>query len=139
MDGSLTNAGKKLALELMFRNGTGQPSNIYLGLATNASLGEDVTSADIAEVDDTGYARQEVVFNAPTLVDGKQLIENDSQQEFGPWASDEDVGVNYAFLTDTDSGTTGKVLALYKISTAKTPAAGESLIVTAGNCGVSFE
>jgi len=139
MDGSLTNRGEELALELMFRNGTEQPSNIYLGLATNASLGEDVTLSTIAEVDDTGYARQEVVFNAPTLVDGKQLIENGSQQEFGPWANDEDVGVTYAFLTDVSSGTTGNVLALYEISTAKTPSAGESLIVTAGNCGVSFE
>lgn len=139
MDGSLTNAGEALALNLMFRNGAGQPSNIYLGLATNASLGEDVTLADITEVDDTGYARQEVVFNAPTLADGFQTIENGSQQEFGPWADDEDAGVTYAFLTDADSGTTGKVLALYSISTAKNPASGESLIVTAGNCSVSLE
>lgn len=139
MDGSLTNEGEKLALDLMFRGSNEQPTNIYLGLATDSSLEEDVTLADVTEIDDVGYARQEVVFGESQLVDGKQTIENSSQQEFGPWSEDEDIGAKYAFLTDTQTGTSGKILALYEITSAKTPSSGESLIVTVGNCGISFD
>lgn len=135
MAGNLTNTGEELALNMLFRNTGTKPSNIYMGLATDTvgNIDESTGLSGITEVDDAGYQRLEVVFDAPVLDAGKETIQNSAQLEFGPWDTDEDAGVTYAFLCDASSGTTGDLLALYELPSMKSPLSGESLIVTAGN------
>ena len=141
MAGSLSNSGEALALNMLFRNTGTSPSAIYLGLITDAAgtLDESSGLADITEVDDVGYQRLEVVFDAPSLISGKQTIQNSSQLEFGPWDSDEDAGITYVFLCDAASGTTGDILGLFELPSVKSPLAGESLIVTAGNLSFNID
>lgn len=137
---SLTNDGEKLVLNALFRNTGSLPTNIYLGLATNSfgSLDETVQLSDLTEVDDAGYERKEVIFTAPVESNDAFQIENNAQIEFGPWAEDEDAGIVYAFLTDSQTGTSGIVIGLYEFTSAKTPLAGEAQIVTQGSCKFSI-
>jgi len=139
MAGFLTNAGEELALNLAFRNTGSQPTTIKVGLATNDvstnALVDGSVLADIVEEDDVGYAQQEVVFSAPTQVSGKGTIENDAQIEFGPWDSASDASITYAFLVDNND----VVLGIQQLTSAKDVGAGESLIITAGNCTFSLD
>lgn len=134
MAGSLTNAGEELALNLLFRGTGTQPTNIYLGLATNDvstnSIGEDAVVGDISEEDDAGYSRQEVVFNAPTQVSGKATVDSNAEIEFGPWSADSDTAITYAFLIDNND----IVLGIFELPSSKQPMTGESILISAGNC-----
>jgi len=135
MAGSLTNIGEELALNLLLRNSGTQPTDIFIGLATNSPssnpLGEDSVLADVDEVDDLGYAKQEVVFSAPVKIENDiSAVENNSQIEFGPWEEDEDIGVNYAFLVDNNDNLIG----IFELPSVKEPVSGESLIIVENNC-----
>lgn len=137
----LTDAGEKLVLNALFRNTGTLPTNIYIGLATNTSgsLDETALFTDLIEVDDPGYERKEVIFDTPEIFNNAQAVKNSTQIEFGPWAEDEDAGITYAFLTDSQTGTTGTLLALYPFASAKNPFAGEAQIVTQGSCIFSLD
>lgn len=141
MPGSLTNEGEALALNLLLRNTGTMPTNIYIGLASNTagSIDETATLASLTEVDDVGYSRQEVVFNAPILISGKQTVDNNAQLEFGPWDSDEDAGVTYVFICDAETGTSGTLLGILELTTPKSPLAGESLTSAEGNCTFAID
>lgn len=134
MAGNLTNIGEELALNMLFRDTGTMPSSIELGLATNdidsSALGDESTFSDVTEEDDEGYAKQEVTFTSPEQVDGKATIENNAQLEFGPWSEDADNAITYAFLVDNNDN----LLGVFELPSEKQPLAGESIIITEGNC-----
>ena len=138
MAGSLTDYAEELVLNALFRNTGTMPTNVYLGLATSI-VDETSTLADITEEDDSGYARQETTFSAPVQSTGPAEVENDAQIEFGPWSAAADNPINYAFLCDAETGTTGNILAYFELPSPKQPGAGESLLVTIGNCSFSLD
>ena len=139
MAGSLTDYAEELALNMLFRNTGTMPSAIYLGLSTSL-VDETSTLASITEEDDSGYARQTVTFAAPAQSGtGPAEVENDAQIEFGPWTVAADLPITHAFLCDAETGTSGNILAYFDLPSSKQPGAGESLLVTIGNCSFSLD
>lgn len=133
MAGNLANEGEELALNLLFRNTGEMPSNVYLGLATEEIVDED-TLSDITEENDANYERQELNFSSPSQEEGKGTIKNDSEIEFGPWDSDADEKITYAFITDASSGTDGKLLSYFELPESKQPSAEETTKVPIEEC-----
>ena len=139
MAGSLTDYAEELALNMLFRNTGTMPTSTYLGLATSTVTEEDDLST-ITEEDDPGYSRKEVTFNEPVQSEtGPAVVESKTQIEFGPWSEDADNNIIYGFLCDAKTGTTENILVPFELPSHKKPSAGESLIVTIGNCSFSLD
>ncbi len=110
------------------------PADYYIGLATDASLAENATLASLTEVSGTGYARIVVEDTSTGFPTSETTGTNDwrtitKQVTFtggaGGWT-----GANTAFLCTVDSGTAGKLIASFPLSSTRTLAAGDTLKVT---------
>ena len=124
--------GLQFFLELI-SNRQSVPSNFYIGLATDESLSENATLADITEVSGSGYARQAVPSNTTGFPTSQATGTNDWEtttqqvtfEASGTWTT-----ARTAFLCTVASGTNGKLIASSPLSTPRTLQNGDKLYVT---------
>jgi hypothetical protein len=133
----LMDEGENWILDVFFRNATA-PTSFYLGLGNNGGTpgvpAETATLANITEVSGTGYARQTVERSSV----GFPTIQKDSTT--GDWeVISKDVtftntgatnwtAADYLFLTDVDSGTSGKLIATVATNVSRVLAPNDSLV-----------
>ena len=115
------------------------PTDLYVGLAISSISTED-TLETINEEDDENYERQIITFSAPYEdSEGDIVVENDSLIEFPTWAADATSTITWAFITDANSGTTGKMFVPIELDESKQPQSGEKLSIPAGEFVAGFE
>lgn len=133
MTGQLSQQGANRAVMAGVGQSVSAEAGMYLGLGT--AIPTDPDTADLAawgtaEVSDSGYSRATVSWTAPA--GDPSQIETDADITFGPF--NDTVGeVGWVFLTSADSGTSGDVLAYWEATTHRTPDAGDSIRINAGD------
>lgn len=89
------------------------PSNYYVGLCNNIDINRDMTLADLSETTGTGYARQSISgWQEPKDQPDCQSIRSNEVIFKSTGETDDWSGFSRMFLTDSESGTTGKLLAI---------------------------
>lgn len=123
---------KLQALEAVMRR-TQSPAAgaVYVALATSATVASDVAltmaDASITEYAATGYARQQVEWNAAAIVGTAGRIANTNVETWGPFTAGTGAIVRYAIVCDHVSLTSANVIAVIQLTTDRTPATGDSL------------
>jgi hypothetical protein len=109
------------------------PRSTYLALLTadpSDDSGTPIDMTTLAEVTTAGYARQQVVWTAPTGV--PMVTANNALLFFGPFTANMVDAAQFAALVTTASGTTGEVIYVWPIDDPLQAATNESLQITAG-------
>lgn len=135
----LTQYGANRAVQAGVGQAVSATSGMYIALGTALPSSPDTASlADFAahEITTGGYSRQAVSWTSPS--GDPSEIENDAAIEFGPFTADPPA-VQYAFLTDTSSGTTGNVMAYWTLDAAVDAASGDTLRFAAGDLKISVD
>lgn len=134
---ALMDEGEQVILEFFFRNNNLMgASPFYFGLGNNGGTpgvpAETATLASITEVSGSGYARIAVARDTTdwgaTALDAGDYQTTSATKTFsatGTWTA-----ADYLFLTDVDSGTSGKLLATVALSASRTLVNGDSLQVS---------
>lgn len=102
--GAFSNAAEALVLNALLRNTGSLPTNVYVGLFTTMP-GEDGTGG--VECSYTGYARQQVAFDAPVAGD-PTTVANTAEEDFG----DPDADLSIVGFGIWDAATNGTLLVL---------------------------
>jgi len=133
MSAELHQEGLQHLLELLsHRQET--PADYYIGLAVDASLAENASLASITEVSGTGYARLLVEDTTVGFPTSESTGTNDWRTILktvtftggaGGWT-----GANTAFLCTVSSGTAGKLIASFPLSSTRTLAENDTLDIT---------
>jgi len=123
----LMDEGENNILDVYYRN-QNAPTKFYLGLGNNGGTpgipAEDATLATITEVSGDGYARQEITRDTigwPSLTkdsDGDWYVTS-KQVAFVNTGSENWPAADYMFITDTPSGTDGKLLICIALSSSR--------------------
>lgn len=125
MTGQFTRVGGGFALDIVTGRAAGPGARtMYLALLT-ALPADSATIATLAETTMTGYARQVAAFTAPTAATPPST-NNTSVLTFGP-VTGTMATISHAALVSSSSGTTGDFVALWTLTTARTPVANDSL------------
>jgi len=135
----LHDEGEKFILDVFFRAATA-PTNFYIGLGNNGGTpgepADNATLSTITEVSGTNYGRQLIErsdVGFPTLQqdtdtgDWEVISKEVSFQNTGSSNWD---AADYLFLTDAESGTTGKLIASAALSTSRVLAPNDVLYVS---------
>lgn len=122
------------ALNAVFRAGS-----IYVGLGTGTIPTDASTLSNLTEVTDTAYARKLVAWNAPVEESGKSVIKNTSQIDFANWAANQPSAITYAFTTDAQTGTVGKLLAVFDLNPTIQPTSGQPATIPAQGLTISLD
>lgn len=139
MAGTTTNASKQLLLDYL----TGRavplvaPRPTYLGLAFSLSTTPDEsTLANISEVTTTGYARVLVPWATPGI--NPVITKSSADVQFAAMTVDMAPGqmAQYAFLTDTNTGTTGTLLYVWTLTEPLQAKAGKPIFIAAGSLAI---
>lgn len=129
MTGRMTTKGDQLALDAC--TGVAPSVTMYLALLT-AAPAVAATPATITEYAATGYARQACAMTAGSAAD-PSVSSNTVQLTFGPLSGATGLtAVTHAALVSSASGTTGYCSFTWELNAPRTPAAGDSLQVGAG-------
>jgi len=137
MAGNLAQDIESKILDAVFNGGSYSGSTVYVGVATALITSAD-TLATIEEEDDTGYQRVTATFTAPSVVDGKTVISNDSAINIGTWDANAASPITYGFITDAQTGTTGDVLAWFEFVEPYSPEAGGVIQIQAGSLEITL-
>lgn len=139
MAGQFSDAGSSKALDAVTGRATVSSGTTYLALLT-AAPGDTTTLAGMTEYTATGYARQAVTWDTPTL-NGSNVPEtaNDATVTFGPFTAGTGASITHAALVDAASGTSGDILAWWELDDARTPSTNDSVEVTTGNLKLSVD
>lgn len=106
---------------------------LYVGLGTGTVPTDLSTWANITEVTDANYVRKSVTWTANTVdVNGKHMTENTAKIDWAGWAANQATPITYAFATDVLSGTTGKLVAVFDLTTSISPLATQPASIPAG-------
>ncbi len=105
------------------------PRNTYLALLI-ADPGDPADLTTLAEVSTPGYARQQVVWTAPT--GSPVTTQNNALLFYGPFTADMTDAAVFAALVTSASGTAGDVLYVWPIASPLLAVTNESLQVAAG-------
>jgi hypothetical protein len=105
------------------------PRNTYLALLI-ADPGDPADLTTLAEVTTPGYARQQVVWTAPT--GDPMTTQNNGLLFYGPFTADMTDAAQFAALVTSASGTSGDVLFVWPIASALLAVTNESLQIAAG-------
>lgn len=132
MPAELHKEGLEYLLKATFSEEQTVPANYYIGLATDASLAETATLADLTEVSGTGYARIAVASDDTdfTVADAGTNDKKATTKAVqftggaGGWT-----GAQTVFLCDVASGTAGKLIASEQLSTTRTLSESDTLDV----------
>jgi hypothetical protein len=105
--------------------------NTYLALLT-ADPGSPLTDAStLAEITTPGYARQQVVWTAPSGT--PMTTQNSALLFYGPFTADMTDAASYAALVSAATGTTGvDVMYVWPIASPMLAVTAESLQIAAG-------
>jgi hypothetical protein len=106
------------------------PRNTYLALASGNPDDDDWTMATLPEITTPGYARQQVVWTAPT--GAPMTTQNTALLFYGPFTADMLDSANYAALVTAQTGTTGEVIYVWPIDSPLLAVTNESLQIAAG-------
>jgi hypothetical protein len=121
----LTRVGGGYALDIVTgRNAGPGARTTYLALLTAAPADSNAISA-LSETTMTGYARQAPTWTAPTSAT-PPLTENSNVLTYGP-VTGTMATITDASLVSSSSGTSGDHLAMWHLTTARTPTSGDSL------------
>jgi hypothetical protein len=125
-----TRVGGGFALDIVTGRAAGPGARTtYLALLT-AAPSDSNTIAALTETTMTGYARQSMAFAAPTVATPPST-QNSGVLTFGP-VTGSMATVSDASLVSPSSGTVGDHLAMWHLTTARTPTSGDSLQAAAG-------
>lgn len=135
MAGEFSRLGKQRGLDAA--DGRVSVSTFTPFIALNTSAPTDSTLG--GEYTATGYARQSVAFSAPTAAD-PPVTSNSGGLTFGPFTTNTGATISYASLMDGVSGGTAlaNMYIWWTLTTAKTPAVGDSATVAVGAITVSY-
>jgi hypothetical protein len=108
------------------------PRTTYLALLIDDPTQEDGTYSMTAlpEVSTPGYARQQVVWTAPS--GAPMTTANNALLFYGPFTADMTDAASFAALVTSASGTTGTVIYAWPIDSPLQAATNESLQIAAG-------
>jgi hypothetical protein len=108
------------------------PRSTYLALLIADPTQEDGTYSmtSLAEVSTPGYARQQVVWTAPS--GAPMTTANNALLFYGPFTADMTDAATFAALVTSASGTTGSVIYAWPIDSPLQAATNESLQIAAG-------
>jgi hypothetical protein len=108
------------------------PRTTYLALLIADPTQEDGSydMTALAEVSTPGYARQQVVWTAPS--GAPMTTANNALLFYGPFAADMTDAASFAALVTSASGTTGTVIYAWPIDSPLQAATNESLQIAAG-------
>jgi hypothetical protein len=108
------------------------PRTTYLALLIADPTQDDGTYSmtSLPEVSTPGYARQQVVWTAPS--GAPMTTGNNALLFFGPFTADMTDAATYAALVTSASGTTGTVIYAWPIDSPLQAATNESLQIAAG-------
>jgi hypothetical protein len=108
------------------------PRSTYLALLIADPTGEDgsVSMSTLPEVSTPGYARQQVVWTAPT--GSPVATANNALLFYGPFTADMTDAAVFAALVTTASGTSGDVIYTWPIDSPLLAVTNESLQIAAG-------
>jgi len=132
----LMDEGEQNMLDVYFRN-QNAPTNFYCGLGNNGGTpgipADTATLSTITEVSGTNYARQLIERSTtgwPNLVldDGDYQVESKSVS-FTNTGTTNWTSIDYLFITDVASGTSGKLLVTIAMPSSKILAPNESLVI----------
>ena len=139
MPGQFSDAGSNRALDAVTGRATVSSATSYLALLTSAP-GDTTSLSGLAEYGATGYSRQAVTWESPTL-NGSNVPEtsNTATVSFGPFTSSATGTITHAALVTAASGTTGSVLAWWELDASRTPSTNDSLEITSGNLKLSVD
>lgn len=139
MPGQFSDAGSNRALDAVTGRATVSSATSYLALLTSAP-GDTTSLSGLAEYGATGYSRQAVTWESPTL-NGSNVPEtsNTGTVSFGPFTSSATGTITHAALVTAASGTTGSVLAWWELDASRTPSTNDSLEITSGNLKLSVD
>ena len=137
--GQLTFLAMEEILKIYFQNDAtiDIPETLYIGLAYSA-ISPDDTLATIDEENDDNYERQGITFTDPAESVGIVSIENNdailfpANDALGNW-------ISWGFITDAETGTSGKILATIEWDAAKQAPAGESIEIPIGEVKIHFQ
>ncbi|MER5754285.1 hypothetical protein [Streptomyces sp. NPDC002088] len=104
----------------------------YLALLTSdpAGDGEVISMTNLPEITTSGYARQQVVWTAPS---GEPMTTaNNALLFYGPFTADMVDAAAFAALVTTASGTSGSVIYVWPIDSPLQAVTNESLQIAAG-------
>lgn len=105
------------------------PRNVYLALLI-AEPGDPADLTTLAEVATPGYARQQVVWTAPT--GAPMTTQSNALLFYGPFTSDMTDSATHAALVTSASGTAGDVIFVWPIADPLLAVTNESLQIAAG-------
>jgi hypothetical protein len=105
------------------------PRTTYLALCI-ADPGNAATMATLPEISTAGYARQQVVWTAPS--GAPMTTMNNALLFFGPFTAAMTDAAAYGALVSTASGTSGDVIFAWPIPNPLLAAVNESLQIAAG-------
>src|SRR6184192_2802096 len=131
MPGFTSDDSKAMLLDFLTGRAVAYPAarDSFLGLAV-AIPDSGIGLGTIAEVTTPGYTRVPVTWAAPT---GEPVaIANSASAQFGPVTADMTDAATYAFLTEVESGTGGKVLYLWQLVEPILAKANKPIFVGAG-------
>lgn len=107
------------------------PRTTYLALLI-ADPGADIPDlTTLPEISTPGYARQQVVWTAPT--GDPVTTQNNALLFYGPFTADMTDAATHAALVSTASGTTGDVIYVWPIADPLLAVTNESLQIAAGS------
>jgi hypothetical protein len=130
MPGEFSQAGATIGLDAVTGRAAAAARTTYLALLS-AAPSDTTTLATMTEVAVAGYARQTVVWTAPTDSAGAQRTQNNAVLTFGPFTADPP-NVTHCALVSAASGTTGDFLMFWTLDVAKDAATNESIQFAAG-------
>lgn len=139
MSGQLTQYGANRAITAGVGQAVSASAAMYLALATALPGTPDTgTLADFnqTELTTTGYSRQAVTWTEPS--GDPSEVENAAEIAFGPFSADPPE-VQYIFLTDAASGTSGNVLAYWTADAARDAGNGDEIKIAAGDLKISVD
>lgn len=128
MPGELSTVGANIALDIVTGRAAIVARATYLSLLS-AAPADATTLATQTEVAVAGYARQTVVWTAPT--GDPSRTQNSAVLTFGPFTGDPP-NVTHCALGSAASGTAGDFLMFWTLDVAKDAAVNESIQFAAG-------
>lgn len=131
MPGEFSTAGSNIALDAVTGRVTQTARTTYLALLTAAPT-DATTLATMSEVftpGTSGYTRQAVTWTAPT--GDPATTSNSNALTFGAFGADP-ANVTHCALVSAQTGTTGDLVALWQLTTARDASVGDSITFAAG-------
>lgn len=135
-----------LTLGEFLKDGQASALDAVKGIALYVGLGRGTVPTDLSdwtgidEETDANYARQSVTWTANSVdANGKHMTENSAKIDFAGWSADATAPITYAFVTDQLSGETGKLVAVFDLTTSIQPLATQPASVPAGGLDMTLD